>query len=412
MGDTFDRAIDLKTSKNSVQDDEATLRSTAFVDMLSKTLLMHNFLKQPSVLKSAVIDFEKYVPVYLDSFKRVVDRKTGMGMKISKFHFPTHHADDIKRFGPATSWDSSTGESNHIGLKGAARNTQKNTKKFEVQTAQRYHENHVIATAHSLLKAPSTETQCDVDILQTKSVSHLIGKSYYISDGYLFNSIGRMVNWRDSDMQKRVLNLVRDVITPNVKAGSKIWLYTRYQTEQNNTLFRAHPGYDQGESHWHDWANIEWEPKKNNKKSTIPARLSIFFRIESWIPGRRSNTPWFQITSNGDYAIASSLIESIYTGPTTNVVALTHNRIKTDTENYLAHQGSELIYWSCLETSIELPHSELSRIIPVCAIVGSCIAVPFDLTEASDGIEWLIIPSINTWNGIFAREMKSKTKKD
>lgn len=269
----------------------------------------------------------------------------------------------------------------------------------------------MIASAHSLLKAASSETQCDVDIQQTKTVSRLTGKSYYISDGYLFNSFGRKVDWRDSDMQKRVLNLVHDVITPNVKAGSKIWLYTRYQTEQINILFRAHPAYDQGESKWHDWANIEWEPKKNNKKSTIPTRLSIFFRIESWIPGRRSNTPWFQITSNGDYAIASSLIESIYTGPTTNVVALTHNRIKMDTENYLAHQGSELIYWSCLETSIELPHSELSRIIPVSAIVGSCIAVPFDLTEASDGIEWLIIPSINTWNDIFAREMKSKTKK-
>ena len=217
MGDTFDRAIDLKTSKNSVRDDEATLRSTAFVDMLSKTLLMHNFLKQPSVLKSAVIDFEKYVPVYLDSFKRVVDRKIGMGMKISKFHFPTHHADDIKRFGPATSWDSSTGESNHIGLKGAARHTQKITKIFDVQTAQRYHENHVIASAHSLLKATSSETQCDMDIQQTKTVSRLTGKSYYISDGCLFNSFGRMVDWRASDMQKRVLNLVHELITPNVR---------------------------------------------------------------------------------------------------------------------------------------------------------------------------------------------------
>jgi hypothetical protein len=349
------------------------------------------------------------MPLYLESFKAVVDRKTGMGMKIVKFHLPTHHANDMKRYGPATSWDSSTGESNHVGFKGAARKTQKNTSQFDEQTAIRCHENLVIERALLLLK-PTTELigVADPDENQPTNKHRLRGRSFYVWLGNLYDETGTLSTWSDYEMQERVLALFRDEITPNVITGAKIWLYTEFRMEHDDILFRANPGISKGSRH--DWANIEWEPFGRNKNSVIPGRISVFFTITNWISGRSSKAAFFPITGNGDYAIVSSLIEGIYVTPT-NVVDLSHGRITDKYPNYRAHQGSELIFWSCLETTSKPPLVEKSCIVPITAVVSTCIAVPFDLSDDGDGIEWLIIPSINRWTDIFSSEMKEKTRR-
>ena len=65
-------------------------------------------------------------------------RDVGMKMNIVKFHLLLHVSNDILRFGPATSYDSSSGESMHKDYKDCARRSQKNTQSLDMQTARNH----------------------------------------------------------------------------------------------------------------------------------------------------------------------------------------------------------------------------------------------------------------------------------
>ena len=58
-------------------------------------LEMEAWLKQPSVLVASVLRFRTKVRELMETFKRVVDRQVGMGMKVVKFHATKHVPDDI-----------------------------------------------------------------------------------------------------------------------------------------------------------------------------------------------------------------------------------------------------------------------------------------------------------------------------
>ena len=58
-------------------------------------LMMEHFCKYHEHKRSLVVLFKNLVPIILDKFKAVVNRKEGNGMKITKFHLPLHFADDI-----------------------------------------------------------------------------------------------------------------------------------------------------------------------------------------------------------------------------------------------------------------------------------------------------------------------------
>lgn len=153
---------------------------------------------------------------------------------------------------------------------------------------------------------------------------------------------------------------------------------------------------------------VEW-PKKQ-ESDVIPARLIIFLRIKNWVKDRvlHQDGDFFPISGDGDYAIIESLIESIYTTPT-NGHSLSNGRVPEGTANYLAHQGCQLIYWSCLETHPNKKDKKGDtrlRIVPTNSIESSCIAVPYDLKPSSDKIEWLLVPPITRWPEIFTEEMR------
>ena len=78
-----------------------------------------------------IFDFQEFVPEFLDKYTTSVNWVDGAGMNFIKFHLPTHAADDMLRFGPPMSFDSSTVESNnHKQIKGSARQTQRNKKRL------------------------------------------------------------------------------------------------------------------------------------------------------------------------------------------------------------------------------------------------------------------------------------------
>ena len=126
-------------SKHGVSfDDEMTgHKSSLYVHVLTQMLLLESFMRESVITYHDIVLLKKYMPILLDRYKSVVDRQKGAGMEFVKFHLPLHLADDLLRIGPASTADSSAGESNHKGFKQDARQTQKNTDTFDRQTANR-----------------------------------------------------------------------------------------------------------------------------------------------------------------------------------------------------------------------------------------------------------------------------------
>lgn len=69
--------------------------------------------------------------------RKVANRTTGMGLKLTKYHAIVHMADDIINFGVPMNYDSGAPESGHKGAKTAAKLTQKKEDTFDEQTSQR-----------------------------------------------------------------------------------------------------------------------------------------------------------------------------------------------------------------------------------------------------------------------------------
>ena len=121
-------------------------RLSLYVLVLSHFIMLEDFMKRDSIPRGDVALLQAYMPHFLELFKRATDRVEGMGMNIIKFHLLLHLAEDIRRFGPCTGFDSSFCESMHKVLKLDAQRTQKRTNdSFPWQTANRSCERLAIA---------------------------------------------------------------------------------------------------------------------------------------------------------------------------------------------------------------------------------------------------------------------------
>ena len=66
-------------------------------------------------------------------FRKVGNRATGMGLKVSKFHSIVHMADDILNFGVPMEFDTGANKSGHKATKKAAKLTQRYEATFVVK---------------------------------------------------------------------------------------------------------------------------------------------------------------------------------------------------------------------------------------------------------------------------------------
>jgi hypothetical protein len=79
--------------------------------------------------------------------RKVGNRRSGMGLKIVKFHAITHMADDIINFGVPKTFNTESDESAHKPAKEAAKVTQKRKETFDFQVAKRLTEVHPLELA-------------------------------------------------------------------------------------------------------------------------------------------------------------------------------------------------------------------------------------------------------------------------
>ena len=79
--------------------------------------------------------------------QKIGQRTTGMGLKVSKFHAISHIAQDILNFGVPMEVDTGSNESGRKQTKTAARLTQRSEATFDLQTATRLEEIHLLDVA-------------------------------------------------------------------------------------------------------------------------------------------------------------------------------------------------------------------------------------------------------------------------
>jgi hypothetical protein len=421
-GRDFDEALDGVPSAASEMQDR---RSDAFIQLITNLLLIEVFLKEKQITVRRLRRWKAYIPLFMESYKQVVDRVDGMGMKFIKFHLPLHSPWDIGRFGPAMSWDSSTGESHHKEQKDPASHTQQNTDSFEFQLARRHTENLMINRAKRFLQPPAS--MLPPVVTDDQRFDHpfaLRGYRYYVDYDGMFVQQRPTISlykqpipaiWPDDELRKRVQLLIIEFILPHVRSGV-VKLYTELKWTDVGSIFRAAPTWGPGKTAWNDWAGVDWDP--GGPGNIVPVRLVIFLTVDDFaLNNAAPNLEYFPIKGNGTYAVVQSLIESISAIPTHDLNKTTHGLYKEDiADGYIAHPSCPIVHWSCLEMEPYIPpgtHTEKLapklHVIPTRIMTDTRIVVPFDLDIEKEhpkyNREWLIVTPPEQWGDIFATEV-------
>ena len=410
--DFFEQQFDGESAV-SPGDAESLTRSQLFIELLTNLLLMENFLKSKQFTRRQMKLYQIYLPLFMDSYKFSVRRVIGMAMKFIKFHLPMHSHDDIRRFGPPMSWDSSTGESNHKEMKDPGRHTQQNTTNFDIQTAKRFTENAAIRRAIYREKPPPSLLQ-SVTPVSDYTIEHTMvfaGFNYVVTqDGMMQkNSTSRTkpwvpAIWPDRKLQLRVLQFIQSTVLPHVPSGS-IKVYTELKWKDDGTIFRANPSYGQSGDSWHDWANIDWDPDSTDVADVIPGRLIVYIQFDDFFLNPTYTLPdFFFIDCAGTYAVIESLIESIFAFPPTKCTQF------KNLPDYFVHPSCNIVYWSSIEQedqSNQASNYNAAKlyVVPTNYIVSSQIVVPYDL-DNPDGPERMIVAPMKDWMDAFMQEMR------
>jgi hypothetical protein len=313
------------------------------------------------------------------------------------------------------SFDSSTGESNHKEMKRPARQTQRNTKTFEQQTSGRLSENLLLDRAFRQIQP--------LPIISPNSNCHFLrGASYYVTaNGMFVNNQGSAkspcpASWPDRTLMDRITQLITTCIIPHLQAEARVQLYTTYKlSEYDKLIYRADPSYGNQAQAWHDWAMIDWDWEDDNPQelAKIPGRLCIFFEIppSCTITQPMEVDEYCIIAQPGAYVILQSLVESPDVDtpdPRLWSKMVQESYSSSPLPNYLAHNASSLINWSCLEMEAEHPLLPKLRVFNVKSICSPTVAVPYDLNKFEKGLDqeqWLIIAPICQWKDKFLEEM-------
>jgi hypothetical protein len=427
------------------------------IELISETLLLENFMMEKTIKKSTLMIFQKYIPFYLNFLKEVCPRESGMGWKLTKFHILLHLFDDIKRFSIPLNFDSNVVESHHKQEKKSGNRTQMRASTLEKQTAERRTEHMLIQRAYNDMYPPDSiflESHGDFDVTNSQSDQILSSmKMTYVQDkGLCFTNKNGMATAKVSKFPEHVY-LVRQIneffhdffITTQLPAnGAEI--YTRLTTESINAdqddaeeaaLYRGDPFWTSrhtGETvertsdllqpeptlydPWHDFAYVKWRTNisgsGDDSYTIIPARILFFFSIPDGCEGIDKDSI---VYTHGSYAMVQSCVEDLTAEPPTNVTAINYYAEKYGTHspfpNYLAHPSCSILFWTVMEwTSYQSDpnNSELIRvpelyITSIENLCGSCIAVPYDLTQKPT-IEWIIIRNRDGWDESFVNDME------
>lgn len=330
-------------------------RLSLYVLVISHFIMLEDFMKSDTILRDDVETLEKYMPKFMELFKRATDREEGMGMNIIKFHLLRHLAEDILRFGPCTGFDSSFCESMHKMYKLDAQRTQKRTDdSFQYQTAKRSCERIAIACGMRSVLAEDERNRIP------KTLSRTV-RTYGTGTQLLRNATQRNTGcpfpppvpvWKM--MQK-------------LQPDRDLWLKSVADIHGNlyrSQWWKANPRYDWAYVNWEDWGNVV-------------ARFKCFFELEN---GETMSCAHTNVTFQGPgcFALAEAFTQDYNVAPPDDA----------SVDNHQAHSASSLIFR--MEVSSDRDGPQLFIVDLERMVVGPAAVVPFDASD-NDPMEWLVI---------------------
>ena len=264
---------------------------TVLVEML---LQWEAFLNSPEMRMREVIQLKKKNRYLMYVLKRVGDRATGMGLKLTKFHIIVHLWEDIRFFGVPLEFDTGSNESAHKETKVAAKLTQKNELTFDFQTCIRLDEFLAIDLAMAELDQkvavwryfhrpetpgrkqprreppPSTSGSCINVFLHHESGP---GPVYSMGDK-------KKARTTPDNKQTWGKDIVHFLFRLKLKLGGDVSGRLRILTlhKRQGLIFRGSPCFD-GKP-WRDWAMFDW----GGEDGVLPGHIWCFVVIKS-VPG-------------------------------------------------------------------------------------------------------------------------------
>ncbi len=376
-------------------------RLSNFILVESLLLLIENFYRTSCFPKSFAYAFRNFMPCFLEYYATALNRQAGMKMNFVKFHLPLHYAEDLLRYGPSPSVDSSPGEGNHKTYKSDAERTQRNVSTFEEQVACRRHEGQVLGRARQDML---TQNSLGTDGIEEEAVTAL-GRHFIVShDSAMMDRRGRVVGlarWKDSVLMREVTEYLQEHVlakTPDLS----VEIIGRCKVR--GILYHAMPCYREDPSTafgWHDWVLVcwpEWGP------DAIPARIAAFVDVTLKEGAKMSDPMLDNMTfeHSGIYALVQALPHSLY------------EHTEEHDGPVRAHLSTRLVYKSGFAMQSARSSRPQLYLVHVESMFGGPIAaVPYDLQQP-DGTEWLFVEPRAKWNDILQNWMKDPcfTQKD
>ena len=360
-------------------DQIGTRRLQTWILLLERLIMIEEFLKGKSFERKIVEKFKRWLPIFMEFLKNVVDRQESSKFKLLKFHLLTHMGNDILKFGPPSSFNSATGESNHKMLKRRSRKTQKQANLMTEQTGFRYVEQLSI-----MRSMPSTIFKNNNgDESSIKFTGYLC---YMNSDGIFTCTKERFFKtesiWADNELQQSVFDLLKTQILPNIE-GKTIRFMTNLV--HGDLLYRGDPKFKEGS--WHDWAYCDW----GNRHGICPIQIQIFVDLHNL----QNN-----ITINDVHISTSSRYYA--------VVHMVENPLDSEIngKNFKAHPQSKIFFKA--KKWVDPNSKPVLALVDVDSIVSPCIGVPNSLTKGEN--VFIFMKSRSNWSDLLAKSITANLK--
>jgi hypothetical protein len=254
---------------------EAALRDWS--QLVETMLQWERWLRSTSMEKKHVREAKVKHRYIMYLMKKVAKRVAGMQLKLTKFHGVVHMADDILNFGVPMEVDTGSNESGHKATKTAARLTQKNEKTFDLQTAIRLEEVH-------LLDLAMLEIECKPVFYYGQHMPQAPLKDPPPKENVAVGGAEFTLKY-DNERQQNVVELTSRATKDDGKGTLEMGLISFIADLQNTVqeylekvplrtvhkregqIFRGQNRY-RGQV-WRDWALIDWGPEGETKSGDL-----------------------------------------------------------------------------------------------------------------------------------------------
>jgi hypothetical protein len=250
---------------------------------LSQEMLMyHSWMCKDKYDRSELDSACARIREFLSTYKKVLNREEGYGMKIQKFHQQIHGPMNIDFFGSPKNVDGRPCEKNlKYHAKAPGRSTQKRMETFHKQCADRIFDRLVVQRSlrdHLNDEIVGDEMEERKELTSVKEGKLLCGSCFTISlihdescDGQLIVSVDGPVMGSDESASPFLSDDVVGFVAKHVAQFCSSMTVTIWSDHvRDGVIIRGHPKYRNGQS-WNDWVIIEWLPSSGNEDSGSPS---------------------------------------------------------------------------------------------------------------------------------------------